>query len=106
MFALGCEFSDLPEKESASATFSSRMESLLQIDILEKGDLSHLQALLLAGQHLLSGEQPIRCYNIVGLACRIAIGLGLQTERYSSQLSFLENEVRRRVWYGCLQMEM
>jgi hypothetical protein len=53
MFALGCEFSDLPEKESASAMFSSRMRSLLQMDILDKGDLSHVQALLLAGHYAL-----------------------------------------------------
>lgn len=106
MFALGCEFSDLPQKESASEMFNSRMKSLLQIDILDKGDLSHIQALLLVGHYALSGEYPIRCYNIVGLACRIAMGLGLHTERHADQRSVTENEVRRRVWYGCLQMEM
>ncbi|KAF5643412.1 transcription activator acu-15 [Fusarium tjaetaba] len=106
MFALGCEFSDLPEKESVSAMFSSRMRSLLQMDILDKGDLSHVQALLLAGHYALSSEYPIRCYNIIGLACRIAVGLGLHTERHADQRSVMENEVRRRVWYGCLQMEM
>ncbi|KAH7472036.1 hypothetical protein FOMA001_g13485 [Fusarium oxysporum f. sp. matthiolae] len=106
MFALGCEFSDLPQKESASAMFSSRMRSLLQMDILDRGDLSHVQALLLAGHYALSGEYPMRCYNIIGLACRIAVGLGLHTERHADQRSSMENQVRRRVWYGCLQMEM
>ncbi|GKU22564.1 unnamed protein product [Fusarium langsethiae] len=106
MFALGCEFSDFPQKEAASATFSSRMRSLLQMDILDKGDLSHVQALLLAAQFAISSEYPTRCYNIVGLACRIAVGLGLHNERHADKRSNLENEVRRRVWYGCLQMEM
>ncbi|RGP67583.1 transcription activator acu-15 [Fusarium sporotrichioides] len=106
MFALGCEFSDFPQKEAASATFSSRMKSLLQMDILDKGDLSHVQALLLAAQFAISSEYPTRCYNIVGLACRIAVGLGLHKERHADKRSNLENEVRRRVWYGCLQMEM
>lgn len=106
MFALGCELSDLPQKESASAVFSSRMRSLLQIDLLDKSDLSHVQALLLAGDYSLSGKYPVRCYNIVGLACRIAVGLGLHTERHADQRSVVENEVRRRVWYGCLHMEM
>ncbi|KAK2686063.1 hypothetical protein QWA68_015303 [Fusarium oxysporum] len=106
MFALGCEFSDIPQKESASAMFSSRVRSLLQMDVLDKGDLSHVQALLLAGHYALSSEYPIRCYNIIGLACRIAVGLGLHTERHADQRSVMENEVRRRVWYGCLQMEM
>ncbi|KAL6917083.1 hypothetical protein FSHL1_008262 [Fusarium sambucinum] len=106
MFALGCEFSDFPQKEIASANFSSRMRNLLQVDILDKGDLSHVQALLLASQFAISSEYPTRCYNLVGLACRIAVGLGLHTERYAGKRSNLENEVRRRVWYGCLQMEM
>ncbi|KAF5002531.1 hypothetical protein FGRMN_296 [Fusarium graminum] len=106
MFGLGCEFSDFPHKESASAMFNSRMRALLQVDILDKGDLSHVQALLLVGHYSLSGENPIQCYNIIGLACRIAVGLGLHTERHAGQRSAMENEVRRRVWYGCLQMEM
>lgn len=106
MFSLGCEFSDLPHKESASEMFSSRMRSLLQIDVLDKGDLSRVQALLLAAQFAISSEHPIRCYNIVGLACRIAVGLGLHTEKNAHRRSTLENEIRRRVWYGCLQMEM
>jgi len=106
MFALGLEFSDLPQKESASAMFSSRMRSLLQRDILDQGDLAHVQALLLAGHYSLTSEYPIRCYNIVGLACRSALGLGLHTERHADQRSVVENEIRRRVWYGCLQMEM
>ena len=98
MFSLGCEFSDLPHKESASEMFSSRMRSLLQIDALDKGDLSHVQALLLAAQFAISSEHPIRCYNIVGLACRIAVGLGLHTEKNAYRRSNLENEIRRRVW--------
>ncbi|KAI6774730.1 hypothetical protein HG530_001488 [Fusarium avenaceum] len=106
MFALGCEFSDFSNKDSASAMFSLRMKNLLHIDILDKGDLSHVQALLLAAQFAISSEYPIRCYNMVGLACRIAVGLDLHTERHAERRSTLENEVRRRVWYGCLQMEM
>lgn len=106
MFALGCEFSDLPQKESVSALFSSRMKGLVQTDILDQGDLSHVQALLLSGHYSLTSEYPIRCYNIVGLACRSAVGLGLHTDRHAGQRSVAENEMRRRVWYGCLQMEM
>jgi hypothetical protein len=106
MFALGCEFSDLPQKDSATATFKERMMTLLQMDMLDKGELAHVQTLLLAGHYLLTSEYPIRCYNIVGLACRASVGLGLHSERRADRRSLLENEVRRRVWYGCLQMEM
>jgi hypothetical protein len=106
MFALGCEFSDLPQKELASEMFNTRMRSLLRTDILDQGDLSHVQALLLVGHYLLTSQHPVRCYNTVGLACRTAVGLGLHTERLADQRSAAENEMRRRVWYGCLQTEM
>ncbi|KAK2000878.1 hypothetical protein LX36DRAFT_653935 [Colletotrichum falcatum] len=106
MFALGCEFSDMPQKESASATFSVRMKSLLHMGILDRGDLSHVQALLLAGHYLLASQNPIECYNVIGLACRCAVGLGLQSERHADRRLPVENEVRRRVWYGCLQSEL
>ncbi|KDN63539.1 hypothetical protein CSUB01_11996 [Colletotrichum sublineola] len=106
MFALGCEFSDMPQKESITATFSARMKSLLHMGILDRGDLSHVQALLLAGHYLLASQNPIECYNVIGLACRCAVGLGLQSERHADRRPPVENEVRRRVWYGCLQSEL
>jgi hypothetical protein len=34
------------------------------------------------------------------------VALGLHTERHADRRLAVENEVRRRIWYGCLQMEM
>ncbi|KXJ93613.1 hypothetical protein Micbo1qcDRAFT_161608, partial [Microdochium bolleyi] len=36
----------------------------------------------------------------------MAIGLGLQSSRAPDGLTELELEVRRRTWYGCVQMDM
>lgn len=58
MFAFGFEFSDLPEKESAAAMFSHRMRRLLRIDIVDRGDLGHVQVLLITSHCALSGEHP------------------------------------------------
>ncbi|KAH7310824.1 fungal-specific transcription factor domain-containing protein [Stachybotrys elegans] len=106
MFALGCEFSDLPDKDSVSATFCGRMRELLYIELFDHGDIAHVQALLLAGHYLLTTELPTRCYNVVGLALRMAVGLGMYSDQCSERYSMGEREIRRRVWYGCLQMEM
>ncbi|KAH7035473.1 fungal-specific transcription factor domain-containing protein [Microdochium trichocladiopsis] len=108
MFALGCEFSDHPpeEKEAAAAMFFERTRALMKMDLLENGSLAHVQALLLVGQYLTCTHYPTQCWNIVGFACRMAIGLGLQSSRNDAGLSDLELEVRRRTWYGCVQMDM
>ncbi|KAH7121477.1 fungal-specific transcription factor domain-containing protein [Dactylonectria macrodidyma] len=108
VFALGCEFSDFApdEKEAACAVFYGRMKDLLHIELLDNGSIAHVQALLLAVHYLLCTQYPTRCYNIMGLACRMAVGLGLHSNKFSERSSFTETELRRRVWYGCLQMEM
>ncbi|PVI02836.1 hypothetical protein DM02DRAFT_640994 [Periconia macrospinosa] len=106
MFALGCEFSDLPHKQVASDTFGSRMRNLLHVEWLDHGSTAHVQALLLAGHYMLTTEYPNRCYNVVGLACRMAVGMGMHSDRHAKHRSAVENEIRRRVWFGCLQMEM
>lgn len=108
VFALGCEFSDLPshEKDALSPMFFARMKELLVHEILSGGSIAHVQALLLAGQYLHCTQYPTQCWNFIGLACRIAIGLGLQSENTMGTKTQLEIEIRRRVWYGCLQMDM
>lgn len=107
LFALGCEFSDAPadEKDETSNIFYERMKVLLPVDILDSGDLGDIQTLLLVSQYMLCTQNPTRCWNAVGLACRMAVGLGLQFEP-GADLADLEVEMRRRVWYGCLQMDM
>lgn len=106
MLALGCEFSKMSEREEASSMFRHRMQDLLHADFLDYSSIAHVQVLLLSGHYLLTTEHPTRCYNIVGLACRIAVGLGLNSDNASMRFSVIEREVRRRVWYACLQIEM
>ncbi|KAM0546453.1 hypothetical protein ACHAPJ_010809 [Fusarium lateritium] len=108
MFAMGFEFSDFPpeEREATSHMFFDRMSRLLRFDILDSGSIAQVQALLLVGQYLLCTHYPTKCWNVVGLACRMAVGLGLQSSRNLEGASGLEIEIRRRVWYACVQMDM
>ncbi|KPM46109.1 hypothetical protein AK830_g420 [Neonectria ditissima] len=100
VFALGCEFSSFPseEKEAASAVFYGRMKDLLHFQLLDHSSISHVQALLVAAKYLFCTQYPTRCYNVVGLAFRMAIGLGLHSVGFSQRHSQVETEIRRRVW--------
>ncbi|KAF6781429.1 fungal specific transcription factor domain-containing protein, partial [Colletotrichum musicola] len=105
MFALGCEFSDFPDNQAASATFYRRVRRLLDSDILDSSSVSLVQVLLLVSHYLLTTQYPTRCYNMIGLACRMAVGLGLHLDKPGSGRMEAETQMRRRLWHGCVQME-
>jgi hypothetical protein len=108
MLALGCEFSDLPSqaKRSTSLMFSERMKALISIDIFDSGSLAHVQALLLVATYLQCTAYPKRCWNIVGMAYRMSIGLGLHLSRHARGLTRLEREIRWRAWCACVHLDM
>lgn len=108
IFALGCQFSDYSpaEKDAASATFCERVRGLLQFDLLDNGSIACVQALLLFGLYLQCTNFPERCWNIIGLAYRMAVGLGLQSAVPPEGATPLEVAMRRRVWHACVQMDM
>jgi hypothetical protein len=47
-----------------------------------------------------------RCWNCIGVACRIAQGLGLHVDQSPAQKSSLGQEMRRRVWYACMMLDV
>ncbi|XHG08743.1 hypothetical protein AWENTII_011836 [Aspergillus wentii] len=108
IFALACEFSnlDFTEKTRLSALFYDRIKGLLHIDLLDSGSLCHVQALLLVAQYLQCTQYPTRCWNIVGLAYRMSLGLGLHSMGNAQEMSAIETQIRRRVWHGCIQMDI
>lgn len=108
IFAIACEFSNMPvqSKRSSSLLFYERMKSLLNIDIFDSGSLAHIQALLLVSLYLQCTPYPRRCWNTVGMAYRISVGIGLHLSRSSNKFKPLEREIRWRVWCACVQMDM
>lgn len=77
------------------------------IDFLEESDtLSVVQALLIMTLFLQSTPFAGRCWNSVGIACRLAQGLGLHTESSGGRRKPMETEIRRRVWHGCVVLDM
>ncbi|KAH7628209.1 fungal-specific transcription factor domain-containing protein [Sordaria sp. MPI-SDFR-AT-0083] len=111
IFALGCQFSDLTPDEKASTlqTFFDRAKAFVSLDLLDLNNIGVVQALLLMTIFLLGTPFPQRCWNSVGVACRLAQGLGLHTEASQSTRiirSDLEKEIRRRTWHGCVILDL
>jgi hypothetical protein len=108
IFALACTFSDLTASEQPAAVevFFNRSKGHVGIDLLDMNNIGVVQALLLVALALQGTPFPNRCWNAVGVACRVAQGLGLHTDVNRQQGESREKEVRRRTWYGCVIMDL
>jgi len=94
------------DRHALSERFFTRCQDYLHIDILDQGSLALVQTLLIITQYLQSTHSPSRCWNSLGLACRIGQGLGLHVEDSAAKLDPTQVELRRRVWHGCNVMDM
>lgn len=105
IFALACHFSDIPsaDRESTADMFFQKTKSFISIGLLEHNSLSVVQTLLIVALYLQSTAFPDRCWNSVGIACRLAQGLGLHI---GSKGGSLEAQVRQRTWYCCVILDM
>lgn len=108
IFSLGCHFSDIPaaEREAAAYSFFLRSKRFVGLDLLDTGTIGVVQTLLIISLLLQSTPYPNRCWNAIGVACRVALGLGLHETATQSSLKPLEKEIRRRTWHGCVIMDM
>jgi len=104
VFALGCQFSTLFEDPiQGGDTYLNRAKSLLGFCVFDDGSVRVVQALLLMGVYLQSTSRPNRCWNVVGMAIRVAQGIKLHVETTAEHL--VEREIRRRAWWGCVLMD-
>jgi hypothetical protein len=108
MLALGTQFLDISvsQRKNITSMFEQRSKNLLAVDMMDRGSIAVVQTLLLNGQYLQSTFCPQRCWNCIGVACRIAQGLGLHVDPAPMQKSSLGQEMRRRVWYACMMLDM
>ena len=106
MLALATQFMDISsdERQRLSLVFSNKARSLCQLDLFDDGSLAVIQTMLLMTQVLQATPFPNRCWNCIGIACRLAQGFGMHLETGSRGTS-LEIEMRRRVWHGCVVLD-
>ncbi|KAE8341547.1 hypothetical protein BDV24DRAFT_132168 [Aspergillus arachidicola] len=106
MFALGCHFADIsvPDRNAIAHTFFLRAKQNIGLDLLEIRTFGAVQTLLLASLYLQSIPDSHKTCDLVGVACRIAQGLGFHETQPDSFKDPLELEVQRRTWHGCVMM--
>jgi len=108
MLAIGAQFSDLDpdEKTALTGTFFYRAKAFIGLDLLEMNNMGVVQVFLLTVLFVQSTPSAFQCWNAVGVACRVAQGLGLHTESSRTVRSPLETDIRRRTWHGCVILDM
>ena len=72
---------------------------LLQSSVFESGNLTLVQALLLLSNYVQKRNKPNTGWNYLGLAVRMAMTLGLHKEFPDWNISLLQREIRRRLWW-------
>jgi hypothetical protein len=109
VFAITCQVTKRmspSEKAGAAEVYRRRATHLLQVNLIGRGSIEIVQALLLMGQYLQSTEWPHRCSVVIGLAIRISQGMGLHLPRTTESIQLQEErELARRLWHGCIFLD-
>ncbi|KXH28800.1 hypothetical protein CSIM01_03450, partial [Colletotrichum simmondsii] len=110
VLALGCQRTDqvsVTEQVRLANRFYKQSCKLVSVDTLDHSSLQIVQLLLLRGVYLHYTQYADRCWNTVGVALRVAHGLGLHSrgDGPASSKSQLKREMRRRVWHCCLTLD-
>lgn len=85
--------------------FYKRSLRLVSIEAIDGASIPILHLMLLRAMYLYFAGRADRCWLMSGAAVRVAVGLGLHLPS-KRQLSQLEREMRRRVWFGgCVALD-
>ena len=96
--ALG-SFASSNSADATDVSIFQEAQKSLFADNLEVGNLALVQAFALSATYLQKRNKPNTGYNYSGIAVRLAIGLGLHKDYQEGQISPLQVEIRRRVWW-------
>ncbi|KAJ5673980.1 hypothetical protein N7462_009419 [Penicillium macrosclerotiorum] len=88
-----------------SDVFYQRGLGLCSSEILRGTTLEVVQFLLLMGQYLQGTQKSVQAWTVHGLAVKAALQLGLHSQNASKAFSALEQETRKRTWYGCVVLD-
>jgi transcriptional regulatory protein GAL4 len=86
------------QANSSEYCFYLSARSRLFADMLESGTVEQIQILLLMSNYLQKRDKPNTGYNLLGLAVRMAIGMGLHKESPAGK-NTVRMECRRRLWW-------
>jgi hypothetical protein len=108
-FALGSLFSELindEDRETTGEQFYQRSRALTNFDVCDHSSLLAVRLQLVTSLYLQTTSHTSRCWNVVGMAIRLAQNLGLHKDpNVYHDYGNLEVELKRRVWYSCVVMD-
>lgn len=87
------------EDSTIDLIYYQQARSKLNSTIMETGSLPLVQSLTLLSNYVQKRDKPNTGWNYLGIAIRMALGLGLYREFPNWQSSPLKLEIRRRVWW-------
>lgn len=96
--AIGCFAASEVASEADVGLFAAAKQRM-NIDMLETGNLTLVQALVLISNYVQKRNRPNSGYNYMGLAKRMAWGLALHKEFPAWKTQPFKLELRRRVWW-------
>jgi transcriptional regulatory protein GAL4 len=88
------------ESSTVDLLFYQNAKQTITSTIMETGSLQLVQALTLLSNYAQKRNKPNTGWNFLGLAVKMAIGLGLFKEFPGWKSSPLKQEMRRRAWWG------
>jgi hypothetical protein len=102
VFAFGSDYIQVTGRTSVDRVrLFKRAQTLIFSGLLQASSIELVQALLLMGQYLHGSLELNNCWTVVGLAIRMAQGLGLHLDAGSFTSDIIEQEIRKRVWWSC-----
>ncbi|KAF2156385.1 hypothetical protein K461DRAFT_95198 [Myriangium duriaei CBS 260.36] len=102
---IGCFASSETTPIADQALFDAA-KARLSVDMLETGNLMLVQALTLISNYVQKRNKPNSGYSYMGLAKRMAMGIGLHKEFPAWHTKPLMLEIRRRLWWGLYNFDV
>ncbi|KAI6356234.1 hypothetical protein MCOR25_007924 [Pyricularia grisea] len=96
---------DAPSRRLKSDVFFSRAMALCETQIRCAASIEIVQFLLLMSQYLQGTDRSTQTWSVHGLAVKAAYQLGLHSQLELRRYTPLEQEIRARIWYGCVILD-
>ncbi|KUJ16925.1 uncharacterized protein LY89DRAFT_707337 [Mollisia scopiformis] len=93
------------KRAQASDIYYLRAAGLCEKQIMRGTSLEIVQYLLLTSQYLQGTQRSVEAWTVHGLAVKGALQLGLHSTAAASRFSSLDQEFRKRTWFGCVVLD-
>lgn len=102
VFAFGCDYLDMSLKEAfeLAQTFHDRGAELVLSVCFEQSTVQIVQALLLLTAHLQSDLKMNKSWLSIGCLVRTAQGLRMNQDPSNWDISLVDQEIRKRLWWA------